>query len=229
MKVVGYIRVSTVEQEESGLGIEDQEAKIRAYCDLYGLELVELFTDAASGKNLQRVGLESALGRLADGAAEGLIVAKLDRLTRSVRDLGALLEDYFKDSSLVVVAEQVDTRTASGRRPVTSPTSAFESPWMNLSVTSSRWSPVSRASAARMSSCRSTSPETSAASACVFTVCSSIGLSRRTLKARPWSATTLAAILYTHATNEPVCLSILRITRTRTSPARSSATLLCTR
>ena len=115
MRVVGYIRVSTAEQEESGLGIEAQEAKVRAYCDLYGLELVELFTDAASGKNLQREGIEAALGRLVDGAAEGLIVAKLDRLTRSVRDLGALLEDYFKDSSLVVVAEQVDTRTAAGR------------------------------------------------------------------------------------------------------------------
>jgi len=45
-------------------------------------------------------------------------VVKLDRLTRSVRDLGALLEDYFGDPkgpALLSVSEQVDTRTAAGR------------------------------------------------------------------------------------------------------------------
>jgi len=115
MRVIGYIRVSTDEQQASGLGLEAQEAKIRSYCELYGLELIELRRDAASGKSLRREGLQAALGALAGGRAEGLIVAKLDRLTRSVRDLGALLEDFFARASLIVVAEQVDTRTAAGR------------------------------------------------------------------------------------------------------------------
>ena len=50
MKVIGYIRVSTDGQEQSGLGLEDQEAKVRAYCSLYDLELVAIHRDAASGK-----------------------------------------------------------------------------------------------------------------------------------------------------------------------------------
>ena len=115
MKVIGYIRVSTDGQEASGLGLEAQEAKIRAYCDLYNLELVAIEMDAASGKNLHRLGLEKALVGLKTGKAQGLICAKLDRLTRSVRDLGELLETVFKDRSLVVVQEQIDTTTAAGR------------------------------------------------------------------------------------------------------------------
>lgn len=116
MKVIGYCRVSTDGQAESGLGLADQEAKIRAYCELYGLELVEIVRDAASGKSLERPGLQFTLQVLKSGKAEGLIVAKLDRLTRSVKDLGFLLEDYFAERfSLFVVSEQIDTRTAAGR------------------------------------------------------------------------------------------------------------------
>jgi len=116
MKVIGYLRVSTQEQEQSGLGLEAQQEKIRAYCGLYDLELVDMVQDAASGKSVKgREGLALALAMLARGEAEGLIVAKLDRLTRSVKDLGELIEKYFAKFSLFVVAEQVDTRTASGR------------------------------------------------------------------------------------------------------------------
>ncbi|MDD3493138.1 MAG: recombinase family protein [Candidatus Thermoplasmatota archaeon] len=116
MKVIGYLRVSTQEQEQSGLGLEAQQEKIRAYCGLYDLELVDMVQDAASGKSMKgREGLALALAMLARGEAEGLIVAKLDRLTRSVKDLGELIEKYFAKYSLFVVAEQVDTRTASGR------------------------------------------------------------------------------------------------------------------
>lgn len=116
MRVIGYVRVSTDTQAESGLGLADQEQKIRAYCDLYGLELMAIEKDAASGKNIDREGLQKALAMLKKGQVDGLIVAKLDRLTRSVRDMGILLETYFQDkSNLFVVAEQIDTRTAAGR------------------------------------------------------------------------------------------------------------------
>ena len=43
MKVIGYARVSTDEQGASGLGLEAQTAKLRAYCELYGHELVDLW------------------------------------------------------------------------------------------------------------------------------------------------------------------------------------------
>ncbi len=116
MKVIGYIRVSTDEQANSGLGLEAQEARVRAYCDLYGHELLGIETDAASGKNLKREGLGRALAMLKNREAEGLVVAKLDRLSRSVRDMGELLERFFSGlASLLVVAEQIDTSTAAGR------------------------------------------------------------------------------------------------------------------
>lgn len=116
MKVIGYIRVSTQEQDQSGLGLADQEAKIRAYCDLYSLSLVGIEKDAASGKNMERPGLQKALAMLKSGQVDGIIVSKLDRLTRSVKDMGILLDEYFaKKFSLFVVTEQVDTRTPAGR------------------------------------------------------------------------------------------------------------------
>lgn len=117
MKVVGYVRVSTEEQAREGVSLDAQEAKLRQYCALYELELVAVIRDAgASAKTLDRPGLSQALAALDTGEAAGLLVAKLDRLTRSVRDLGALLEGYFERRfALLSVADQIDTRTAGGR------------------------------------------------------------------------------------------------------------------
>jgi site-specific DNA recombinase len=64
---------------------------------------------------LERPGLQQALTMLARGEAQALVVLKLDRLTRSVRDLGDLLEGPFAKAALLSVSEQIDTRTAAGR------------------------------------------------------------------------------------------------------------------
>src|SRR5262249_37494924 len=95
-----------------------QRAKVAAYAELYDLELVEVVVDAgASAKTLERTGLQRALGMLRGGRAEALLVVKLDRLTRPVKDLGALVEEYFATGrwALLSVGEQVDRRTAAGR------------------------------------------------------------------------------------------------------------------
>lgn len=117
MKVIGYIRVSTEDQAEFGVSLEAQRTKLEQYAALYELELVAIIEDAGvSGKTLNRDGLQQALGALDAHQAEGLLIAKLDRLTRNVRDMGDLLENYFaKQFNLLCVAEQIDTRTASGR------------------------------------------------------------------------------------------------------------------
>mgnify|MGYP003332344273 FL=1 len=116
-KVVAYIRVSTMDQAESGLGLAAQEEKIHAYAKLYDLEVVAIKVDAGiSAKTMDRPGLHEALAMLGRGV-DGLLVAKLDRLTRSVRDLGTILHQYFVSSpfTLFSVSDQVDTRSASGR------------------------------------------------------------------------------------------------------------------
>lgn len=119
VRVVGYVRVSTEEQADKGVSLAAQVEKLKLYCRLHELDLVAVEQDpGVSGKSLDRPGLTAALGRLDGGEADGLLIAKLDRLTRSVRDLGTLLESHFSESKgyvLMSVADQVDTRTAAGR------------------------------------------------------------------------------------------------------------------
>lgn len=118
-RTVAYVRVSTDKQADRGVSLEAQEAKIRAYASLYGLDIVDVVVDAgASAKTLDRPGLVRARAMLRSGEAKAMLVVKLDRLTRSVRDLGQLVEGDFADPegpALMSVSEQIDTRTAAGR------------------------------------------------------------------------------------------------------------------
>lgn len=118
VRAVAYVRVSTDKQAESGVSLDEQRAKIAAYAALYGLDVIDVVVEGgASAKTLDRPGLSQALSLLRSGKADALVVAKLDRLTRSVRDLGDLVERYFASgkAALLSVSEQVDTRSASGR------------------------------------------------------------------------------------------------------------------
>lgn len=116
-RCIGYCRVSTDHQAERGISLEAQRAKLAAYAVAIDLDLVTIVEDAGvSAKSLERPGLSEALKMLEAGQASGLLVVKLDRLTRSVRDLGDLVELYFAARfSLLSVNDSVDTRTASGR------------------------------------------------------------------------------------------------------------------
>ena len=117
-RCVAYLRVSTDKQADKGVSLDAQRAKVEAYASLYDLELVAVIVDAgASAKTLDRPGLKRALDMLKSGEAEALLVAKLDRLTRSVRDLDTLLHAHFAGvgTALLSVAEQIDTRSAAGR------------------------------------------------------------------------------------------------------------------
>jgi site-specific DNA recombinase len=119
MKVIGYVRVSTQDQADRGISLEAQTARLAAYADLYGLEVVATISDAGeSAKSLNRAGLQRALAMLKRGDADGLAVVKLDRLTRSVADWQTLIDGYFGDRAgkqLFSVNDAIDTRSASGR------------------------------------------------------------------------------------------------------------------
>jgi hypothetical protein len=82
------------------------------------LDLIEIIEDAGvSAKSIDRAGLQRALDILERGRADGILIAKLDRLTRSVRDLGDLVERYFAARfALLSVSDSIDTRTAAGLR-----------------------------------------------------------------------------------------------------------------
>jgi len=114
-RAIGYIRVSTDKQADQGVSLDAQRAKIEAYAMLYDLDMVDYVTETGSAKNTDREGLQDALQALIRGEAEALVVVKLDRLTRSVGDLGRLVETYFQKHALLSVGEQIDTRSAAGR------------------------------------------------------------------------------------------------------------------
>ena len=121
MKAIGYARVSTDKQAEQGVSLEAQEAKIRAMATVQGADLIEVIVDGGeSAKNLNRPGLRRLLAMVDDGKIDAVIVAKLDRLTRSVKDLCELLELFEKRKvALVSVAESLDTGSAAGRLVIT--------------------------------------------------------------------------------------------------------------
>ena len=109
--------MSTEEQADSGLGLEAQRAAITAECTRRGWDLTEVYEDAgASGKSLNnRPELARALEAVRGHQATALIVAKLDRLSRSLLDFAALMEDARTGGwSLVILDLGVDTTTPSG-------------------------------------------------------------------------------------------------------------------
>jgi len=112
---IAYIRVSTDKQADKGHSLLAQQEKIMAYAGLYDLDIIDYVIETGSAKDLNRDGLQSALAQIKAGKADALIVVKLDRLTRSVADLGYLVETYFAKAGLLSVSEQIDTRSASGR------------------------------------------------------------------------------------------------------------------
>lgn len=119
MRVVGYLRVSTEGQARDGVSLDAQREKVRGYAALHEVDLIEVVADAgASAKSIDRPGLGRVLAMLDARQAQGLVVYKLDRLTRSLADWSALIDRYFGESggrSLMSVSESIDTRTASGR------------------------------------------------------------------------------------------------------------------
>ena len=111
-----YSRVSTDDQAESGLGLADQKKRLEGMAAAKGWDnTVSLVDDGASAKNLNRPAMAEALEMLAAGEAFALVVTKLDRLTRSVEDLGGLMETANREGwALIILDLGVDTTTASG-------------------------------------------------------------------------------------------------------------------
>lgn len=89
---VGLYRVSTAEQGHSGLGLEAQQASVRAFVAAQGWVLVTEHSDVASGKDDRRPGFLAALAACRRLGAT-LVAARLDRITRRAHTLSQLLED----------------------------------------------------------------------------------------------------------------------------------------
>ncbi|MBY0290144.1 MAG: recombinase family protein [Mycobacteriaceae bacterium] len=112
---VAFSRVSTDEQADRRNGLEAQRAAIDAEATRRGWTVEHLADEGVSGKHIGPA-LRKALELLASGQADGLIVAKLDRLARSIVNAANIIEAAQKQGwSLVVLDMDLDLTTAAGR------------------------------------------------------------------------------------------------------------------
>lgn len=113
--VIGYLRVSTEEQGSSGAGLQAQRSAIQAECSRREWTLVRVEEDVLSGRTLKRPGLQAALEACRGRDVTGIVVAKLDRLSRSLIDFARLLEDAKRHGYNVVALDLgVDLSTPHG-------------------------------------------------------------------------------------------------------------------
>jgi len=90
-KFIAYYRVSTDRQGRSGLGLDAQQTAVRSYLNGGSWDLVGEFTEVESGKNNSRPELAKALEACRKHRAR-LVIAKLDRLSRNLAFIAALME-----------------------------------------------------------------------------------------------------------------------------------------
>lgn len=115
MEVIGYTRVSTEEQSASGLGLEDQRQRIREEAHRRSWSVAWVEDAGFSAKDLKRPGITTALDDLRAGDAQALVVAKLDRLSRSLIDFASLMERARREGWAVIALDLgVDSTTPAG-------------------------------------------------------------------------------------------------------------------
>lgn len=117
MTAIGYVRVSTEDQAKEGVSLDNQKAKIEAYCQLKDFELIEVVEDAGiSAKNLRRPGVQKVLRMARKKQVDAIVVYKLDRIFRSTVDALETTKMFDKwGVSFHSIEETLDTQSAMGR------------------------------------------------------------------------------------------------------------------
>ena len=122
MKAICYVRCSTQEQADSGLGLEAQAERIRAYCTMRNLDLLDIITDAgvSGGKPLaSREGGQRLLGLIRERKADAVVMLKLDRMFRNAGDCLTTVETWEKAGVALHIVDlggnAIDTTSAAGR------------------------------------------------------------------------------------------------------------------
>ena len=120
-RVFIYVRVSTQAQAEEGYSISQQIERLRKYCEAMGWTLVKIYTDDGySGGSLDRPAMNEMIKEIENGAADIVLVDKLDRLSRSQFDTLFMIQEVFDKHNVAFVsrAEAFDTSTAFGKAMV---------------------------------------------------------------------------------------------------------------
>ena len=113
-----YIRVSTQDQAREGYSIGEQESRLMKYADAHGWKVKRVYSDPGfSGGNLNRPGIQELIRDVKDHKIEKVIVYKLDRLSRSQKDILYMIDDVFNANGVdfVSMTENFDTGTPMGK------------------------------------------------------------------------------------------------------------------
>ncbi len=117
-KLAIYVRVSTLEQAEHGYSIDEQIAKLEKYCDIKDWVVYDKYIDPGySGSNLERPAIKRLVNDSKSKRFNGVLVYKLDRISRSQRDTLYLIEEVFNKNevSFISLNENFDTSTTFGK------------------------------------------------------------------------------------------------------------------
>ena len=112
MKVAIYSRVSTHDQDE-----QLQVPRLREFCSRLGYEIIQEYSDEASGKNANRPGWKALLSDARRGEFSAVIVTKLDRVMRSLTQLLDVLQEFEKRRISIITLDQgtIDMSSANSR------------------------------------------------------------------------------------------------------------------
>lgn len=115
-KVAIYSRVSTEEQAKEGLSVEAQVDKCKSFCDAREWEVFKVYKDAGfSAGSLNRPALELLLRDAQEKRFDIILVYKIDRFSRKLKDLITILEELKAQGiNFTSVTEQIDTTSAMG-------------------------------------------------------------------------------------------------------------------
>lgn len=116
-KVAIYARVSTTNQAEEGYSIDGQIDSLEKYCEAMGWDVYNKYIDAGfSGGSLKRPEMANLINDVKKGLFDTVLVYKLDRLSRNVRDTLYLIKDVFNINKIdfVSIQENIDTSSAMG-------------------------------------------------------------------------------------------------------------------
>ncbi len=116
LRVVGYVRVSTARQGESGYGLDAQRATLERYCEANGHELLTITTDIVSGAKTEAMyGREVAIAAVEAGVADALLVRSLDRATRDQEDAARLFKRAERGGWRLMDTDKADSGDPSQR------------------------------------------------------------------------------------------------------------------
>ena len=111
-----YCRVSTRNQGESGLSLENQRIRCTEYCERNDYEIVATYIDVASAKDLKRPEMDSLRTSARNNEFEVIVALKLDRISRVPRDFYNLIEEMNTlDKGVIIVEDHWETTTPAGR------------------------------------------------------------------------------------------------------------------